>query len=83
MAANPEALSRRRFAVTALSASAALFSSHRLSAQGSETLPGESADTDTPAPKRRTTRPSLPSSRLTPASSKLGMLKPDPPTGLP
>jgi pimeloyl-ACP methyl ester carboxylesterase len=54
MVASPEALSRRRFAVTALSASAALFSSHRLSAQGIGTVPGESVDTDTPAPKRGT-----------------------------
>jgi len=81
MAANPEALSRRRFAVTALSASAALFSSHRLSAQGSETLPGESVDTDTPAPKRGTNTSFAPLKQVDAGLLKVGYAEAGPADG--
>jgi pimeloyl-ACP methyl ester carboxylesterase len=81
MAANPEALSRRRFAVTALSASAALFSSNRLSAQGSETLPGESVDTDTPAPKRGTNTSFAPLKQVDAGLLKVGYAEAGPADG--
>jgi hypothetical protein len=54
MAANPRYLSRRRFAMTALSAGAALLSLNKLSAQDTETLLGEADGTDVAAPNRGT-----------------------------
>jgi pimeloyl-ACP methyl ester carboxylesterase len=54
MAANPRYLSRRRFAMTALSAGAALLSLNKLSAQDTETILGEADGRDVAAPNRGT-----------------------------